>query len=124
MSDNTPGELLLSIIELGGYPSFNALYQQAGYRVETRMSGRKALNFLKKHRPAVVVAEFNYQTDFRDRLSHLDSILATVQAMPETRVIVFYDREASGPLEQLRKRFPGFQALAFPVDEEALRALL
>jgi hypothetical protein len=124
MSNTESRGLLLSIIELGGYPSYNTLYREAGYQVEMQMSGRKALSFLKKNRPAVVVAEFNYQTDFRDRLSNLDSILATVQAMPGTRVIVFYEKEFIDPLEQLRERFPGFQALSFPVDEEALRALL
>lgn len=124
MSNTDPKGLLLSIIELGGYPSFNALYRDAGYQVEVLVSSRKALGFLKRNTPAVVVGEFNFQTDFRDRLSNLDSILATVQGMPGVRAIVFYEKGFEPQLDLLRARFPGFQALPFPIDEGALRALL
>ena len=50
--------LLLSIIELGGYPDFKPLYRQAGYEVESVASVRKALGLLKKLSPDVIVAEF------------------------------------------------------------------
>ena len=90
MTTLIPEKLLLSIIELGGYPNFTPLYKSLGYEVavETRM--RKALGFLKQHQPDVIVAEFNFQSDFRDRTSSLESLLAVVQRMPATRVIVFY----------------------------------
>jgi len=117
-------KLLLSIIELGGYPNFTPLYKSLGYEVavETRM--RKALGFLKKHQPDVIVAEFNFQSDFRDRTSSLESLLAVVQRMPATRVIVFYEKEFTSQFEKLRSRLPVCDALTFPIEESALRATL
>lgn len=115
---------LLSIIELGGYPNFTPLYEALGYKVavETRM--RKALGFLKKHRPDVIVAEFNFQSDFRDRTSSLESLLAVVQRMPDTRLVVFYEKEFTTQFEKLRARLPVSHALAFPIEEEVLRDTL
>jgi len=124
MTTLIPEKLLLSIIELGGYPSFTPLYKSLGYEVavETRM--RKALGFLKKHQPDVIVAEFNFQSDFRDRTSSLESLLAVVQRMPATRVIVFYEKEFTSQFQKLRSRLPVFDALTFPIEESALRATL
>jgi hypothetical protein len=117
-------KLLLSIIELGGYPNFTPLYKSLGYEVavETRM--RKALGFLKQHQPDVIVAEFNFQSDFRDRTSSLESLLAVVQRMPATRVIVFYEKEFTSQFEKLRSRLPVCDALTFPIEESALRTTL
>lgn len=116
--------LLLSIIELGGYPNFRPLYESLGYEVavETRM--RKALGFLKQRRADVIVAEFNFQSDFRDRTSSLESLLAVVQRQPDTQVIVFYEKEFTPQFDKLRARLPVHHALAFPVDESALRGCL
>ena len=124
MDQGAPERLLLSIIELGGYPNFTPLYRELGYdvAVETRM--RKAISFLKQRTPDVIVAEFNFQSDFRDRTSSLESLLAVVQRTPEVRVIVFYDREYLPQFEKLRARLPVHDALAFPVDEAAMRACL
>ena len=124
MTTLIPEKLLLSIIELGGYPSFTPLYKSLGYEVavETRM--RKALGFLKKHQPDVIVAEFNFQSDFRDRTSSLESLLAVVQRMPATRVIVFYEKEFTSQFEKLRSRLPVCDALTFPIEESALRTTL
>jgi DNA-binding NtrC family response regulator len=122
----TIAPLLLSIIELGGYPDFTAVYEQAGYRVEKVVSVRKALAVLKQDSPAVVVAEFNFQSDFRDRTSSLESLLATLQSRhPDTKVVVLYDRENEQPFEQrLRSRWPIHAALAFPVEEAHMAAAL
>lgn len=122
--DRTTHRQLLAIIELGGYPNFRPLYESLGFTVaiETRM--RKAISYLKRHTPAVIVAEFNFQSDFRDRTSSLESLLAVVQRMPETRVIVFYDREYRPQFDKLRARLPVHHALGFPVDEEQLRHCL
>ena len=119
-----PEKLLLAIIELGGYPNFTSLYQSLGYEVavETRM--RKALGFLKKHQADVIVAEFNFQSDFRDRTSSLESLLAVVQRLPGTRLIVFYEKEFTSQFEKLRSRLPVCDALTFPIEESELRATL
>lgn len=124
MTTLIPEKLLLSIIELGGYPNFTPLYKSLGYEVavETRM--RKALGFLKQHQPDVIVAEFNFQSDFRDRTSSLESLLAVVQRMPAARVIVFYEKEFTSQFEKLRSRLPVCDALTFPIEESALRTTL
>ena len=116
---------VLSIVELGGYPNFTPLYRAVGYEVLTATSMRKALGLVKRHRPDLVVAEFNYQSDFRDRTSNLESLLATLQARcPATQVIVFYEKEQAGHLDRLLGRFSVFATLPFPVDESGLRETL
>lgn len=124
MNATRTGNLLLSIVELGGYPNFAPLYRSLGYApvVENRM--RKAIALLKRQQPAIIVAEFNFQSDFRDRTSSLESLLAVVQRMPDPRVIVFYDREYQPQFEKLRARLPVHAALAFPVTEAQLRECL
>jgi len=115
---------LLSIIELGGYPNFTPLYEELGYEVEIATRMRKALGILKKYQPDVIVTEFNFQSDFRDRTSSLESLLAVVQRMPATRVVVFYEKEFMPQFDQLRERLPVHRALMFPVEESVLRACL
>ena len=124
MSARTSQKLLLSIIELGGYPNFTPLYTSLGYEVaiETRM--RKALGFLKEHQPDVIVAEFNFQSDFRDRTSSLESLLAVVQRLPATRVIVFYEKEFTMQFDILRARMPVYKALTFPIEAAILEVFL
>jgi hypothetical protein len=116
--------LLVQVVELGGYPNFTPLYQRLGYRVETLSTGRKAISLLKKCNPAVVVAEFNYQFDFRDRTSHLESILAVIQPQSGVKVVVFYDSSEQEKLDLVAERFPGFIAMAYPIEEAALEAVL
>jgi hypothetical protein len=114
-------KILLAIVELGGYPDFRPLYRRLGYEVEMVTSMRKALAFLKRHRPAVIVSEFNYQSDFRDRTSSLESLMAVVQRLPDTRLIVFYEREYAHQFERLRSRFQDvIEALVFPIEEQQL----
>jgi len=115
---------LLAIIELGGYPDFSSIYKQAGYQVETSRTMRNAIKTLKKLKPAVIVAEFNFQSDFRDRTSSLESLLAVVQRMPETKVIVFYEEEFATQFQKVSSRFPIHKAIKFPIDVEELKAAL
>jgi ActR/RegA family two-component response regulator len=124
-SDSGPRRpMLLSIVELGGYPDFRALYERAGYAVTSAASTRKALALMKTLRPRVVVAEFNFQSDFRDRTSSLESLLAAVQTLPDVRVIVFYEKEFAHQLARVSARFSIHAALEFPIDEERLLAAL
>jgi hypothetical protein len=116
---------LLSIVELGGYPDFSSLYRAQGYQVTLLHNTRKAMAFLKKSQPDVIVAEFNYQSDFRDRTSTLESVLATVERLQQTsdklvKVIVFYDREYEGQLKRLQSAFDNFDVIAYPVSEAEL----
>lgn len=117
-------KLLLSIVELGGYPDFTPVYEQAGYRVVTVRSVRKAIQALKKETPKVVVAEFNFQSDFRDRTSSLESLLAVTERMPACRVVVFYEQEYRHQLDRLCQHYRLHATLAFPVEREQLAAVL
>ena len=69
----------------------------------------------------VVVAEFNFQSDFRDRTSSLESLLAVVQRHPRIKIIVFYEPEVNHQLDKLRARFNLFETLAFPIQTDQLR---
>ena len=115
---------LLAVIEIGAYPNFTPRYEQAGYRVVIERSMRKALPQVRKLKPAVIVAEFNFQSDFRDRTSSLESLLAVVQTLPETKIIVFHESEQTHQFERLRARFPIHAALTYPIDPVRLEAVL
>ena len=118
-------KILLSIVELGGYPNFASLYQQVGYEVVSVISVRKAMSEIKCRPPAVIVAEFNFQSDFRDRTSSLESLLSVVQRLPDTKVIIFYETERISNLDKLLAVFPVYATLPYPIDagklEEALQ---
>ncbi len=115
---------LLSIIEIGAYPNFTPLYEKAGYTVTIERSMRKALPLVRKLKPAVIITEFNFQSDFRDRTSSLESLLAVMQTLPGTKIIVFYDAEQAHQFERLRPRFPIHAALTYPIDPARLDAAL
>ena len=116
--------ILLSVIEMGGYPNFTPLYQRAGFEVlvETRM--RKAMSTIKARKPAVIVAEFNFQSDFRDRTSSLESMMSVVERLADTRVIVFYEQEYRHQFERLLAVHSFYKTFAFPVPEQELSRCL
>lgn len=116
--------LLLSIVELGGYPDFRPLYERAGFEVVVETSMRKAMAVIKKKKPAVIVAEFNFQSDFRDRTSSLESMMSVVQRLPDTRVIVFYEKEYRHQLDRLLERHRFDRLFSFPVPEQELQACI
>jgi hypothetical protein len=119
-----PRPLLLSVIEIGGYPNFTPLYKEAGFDVlvETRM--RKAMSAIKKTTPRVIVAEFNFQSDFRDRTSSLESMMSVVERLPDTRVIVFYEKEYAHQFGRLLAVHSFYRTFTFPVPEDELSAAL
>ncbi len=121
---STP-KTLLAIIELGGYPDFSSLYRACGYEVVVENSMRKALNYLKRHEPAIIIAEFNYQSSFRDRLSSLESLIAVAQKKPNIKIIAFYEKEYEHQFQRLRAQYAFYDAIVFPIDrprlEESLR---
>ncbi len=121
-SSNKP--LLLSIIELGGYPDFTALYEAAGYQVLKTDSVRKAVKLIRQHKPVVMVAEFNFQSDFRDRTSSLETLLASTQGVTDASVIVFYEKEFELQYQRFLQSFEVSASLTFPVDETQLTAAL
>jgi hypothetical protein len=120
--ENKP--FLLAITELGGYPDFRELYEKCGFQVDAVNSMRKALRSLKQNKHVIVVAEFNFQSDFRDRTSSLETLMAVIQQMNEVKVIIFYEKEYRHQFEKLRARFSFHAELAYPIDAEALKKAL
>jgi DNA-binding NtrC family response regulator len=122
MSETPP--TLLAIIELGGYPNLTSLYRTMGFDAEVVSSQRKALVALKRRIPDVIVAEYNFQSDFRDRTSNLETLMARLQRHPEVKVICFYQIEYQHKLDAMTARFPVFEAIAFPIDPARVEAAL
>lgn len=120
---STPPSLLM-VNAFIGTAHFKKLYQALGYAVVTEWSERKAIALVRKTPPSVIVADFFHQADFRDRLSNLESLLATAQASPATRVLVFYEPAHQAALDTVRARLRIDAAMTIPVDEAALRATL
>lgn len=115
---------LLMVNAFIGTAGYKTLYQELGFAVVAEWSERKAIGALRKAPPAVMVADFYHQTDFRDRLSNLESVLAAAQAAPQTRILVFYEPSHQAVLDTVRTRLRIDAALPLPVDESALRAIL
>ena len=115
---------LLIVNAFIGTAGYKTLYQELGYAVVTEWSERKAISLVRKTPPAVIVADFYHQSDFRDRLSNLESLLAAVQSAPSTRILVFYEAAHQAILDQVSARLRIDAALTLPVQEEQLRATL
>lgn len=122
MSSNKP--ILLSIIEIGGYPDFTPLYEAAGYQVVQTDSVRKAVKLIRQHKPAVMVAEFNFQSDFRDRTSSLETLLSSTQGVSNSSMIVFYEKEFEPQYQRFLQSYDVAVSLTFPVSAARLRASL
>lgn len=116
--------VLLSIIEIGGYPDFTPLYESFGYQVIKTESIRKAVKLIRQYKPTVMVAEFNFQSDFRDRTSSLETLLSSAQGITDASMIVFYEKEFEPQYQRFLQGFEVSASLTFPVDEEQLRAAL
>lgn len=107
-----------------GTAGYKKLYQELGYTVVAEWSERKAISLVRKSPPAVIVADFYHQSDFRDRLSNLESLLAAVQSAPNTRILVFYEVAHQAVLDTVSARLRVDAAFALPVQEDDLRATL
>jgi hypothetical protein len=115
---------LLMLNAFIGTTGYKKLYQELGYTVASEWSERKAISLVRKTPPAVIVADFYHQTDFRDRLSNLESLLAAVQSAPHTRILVFYEAAHQAVLDKVSARLRIDAALVLPVEESRLRATL
>jgi hypothetical protein len=115
---------LLAVIEFLNHSKLPALYQRLGFEVAVEWQERKAIPLVRKLTPDVLVADFYAQTDFRDRLSNLESLLATAQPMTETKILVFYEPRSQAALDKVRARLRIDAAMTTPVDEGELQRLL
>lgn len=85
---------------------------------------RKALAILKKKKVSVIVAEFNYQHTFRDRISSLESVIAVAQRDPDINFIVLFENEYENHFDVLRDQYKFSAEIAFPIDELKMKAAL
>jgi len=115
---------LLAIVELGGYPNLVPLYQSLGFTVDVVNSQRKARGYLKKTVPDLIVAEYNAQSDFRDRSSNLETLMAILQKLPSVKLLVFHLLEHAERFARFRTLHPVDAAIEFPVTEEKVRAAI
>ena len=115
---------LLVVNAFIGTAGYKKLYQELGYAVVTEWSERRAISLVRKNPPAVIVADFYHQSDFRDRLSNLESLLAAVQSAPNTRILVFYETAHQAVLDKVSARLRIDAAFTLPVQEDRLRATL
>ncbi len=123
MTDQPP-KTLLAVVEFLAHTGLKPVYERLGFRVLSEFSVRKASALVRRERPQVIVADFYYQPDFRDRVSNLESLLATAQSLSDVKTLVFYDPQHQEALDKVRQRFRIDAALAIPVSEQALEAVL
>ena len=115
---------LIEFVELGGYPDLSELYRELGYDSERLYTARKAVSAIKRSPPDVIVGEFNYQNEFRDRISNLESVLAAVAHQHDITVIVLYHPAEQAIFDTFKARFPSIEALSQPLDLDKIRSLL
>jgi DNA-binding NarL/FixJ family response regulator len=120
----TSPKKLLSVIEFIEHAQYPAIYKALGYEVTTEWQVRKAVSQIRKIKPDVIVADFYFQSDFRDRLSNLESLLAATQLQKEIRVLVFYEPHNEPVLGKVRERMRIDAALPMPATDEAIKATL
>jgi len=113
---------LLFTVEFGGFPLRLDDFRKAGHEVSFAKSMRKAIPLLKRIQPDLLIAEFNYTSQFRDRDSNLDTILTQIQChSPHTGVIAFVEEEQKIHFERLKSRFTQIKGgLYFPFSDAEL----
>ena len=120
----TVSKKLLTVIEFIEHAQYPAIYQSLGFDVTVEWQVRKAVSLIRKIKPDVIVADFYFQSDFRDRLSNLESLLAATQLSKDIKILVFYEVHNSAVLDKVRERMVIDAALSMPVSDEAIRAVL
>lgn len=120
----TQPKKLLSVIEFIANAKLPDLYQQLGFEVTVEWRVRKAVALVRKLKPDVIVADFYFQQDFRDRLSNLESLLAAAQPLKECSILVFYEPHDAHALERVRQRMRIDAALPMPASDEAIKTVL
>ena len=120
----TVSKKLLTVIEFIEHAQYPAIYQSLGFDVTVEWQVRKAVSLIRKIKPDVIVADFYFQSDFRDRLSNLESLLAATQLSKDIKILVFYEIHNIAVLDKVRERMVIDAALPMPVSDEAIKAVL
>lgn len=110
---------LLFFIDEGGFDDYTKLFVDLGYEVDFETSQRRAVKLAKKNSYEVLVAEFNYNPEFRDRVSNIESLLATMEShSPKAKIVILYDPINQVQLDQLQQRYRMDKVLSFPILEQ------
>ncbi|MGV6860045.1 MAG: hypothetical protein ACWA5X_13865 [bacterium] len=121
----TEKKRILFINEYGIYPELIRGLQASGHDVNVEHLMRKAISFIKKKKPDVVVAEFAHEGAFRDRVSNLESMLAQIQGgKVPVRTVVMYEPDRQEYLDNVRTMFDIDQVLVQPVGLERLLSVI
>lgn len=112
---------VLLINEYGFYPELIKALQAENYELTVEHLMRKAISFIKKRRPDVVVAEFHHDGQFRDRVSNLESMLAQIQKDgADIKTVVFYEADRKEYLEKVQALYRLDAVLEQPFNPEEL----
>ena len=77
---------------------------------------RKAVKLIRQHKPTVLVAEFNFQSDFRDRTSSLETLLSSTEGVSESKMIVFYEKEDAPQYQRFLDTVEVHASITFPIS--------
>ena len=119
---------LLSIIESPTHPRLSSLYQRLGLQEFQVNTMRNALKVLKKEQPDFIVAEFfyGYGNNYAGvNVSNLDTLLSSLpKYSPDTRTIVFVQKDEMEHVEKLHKIYPLHAAFLHNTPEYAIEEVL
>ena len=123
-----PKLTILSIIESPTHPKLSNLYSQMGAKEIKVNSSRNAIKALKTHKPDFFVAEFffGYGNNYAGvNVSNLDVLLSALpKYSPETRTIVFVQKEEAQYVDKLNKLYPLHGAFLHNTPEHAIEESL
>lgn len=119
---------ILSVIESPTHPKLSSLYEAIGAREIKVNSSRNAIKALKAHQPDYIVAEFfyGYGNNYAGvNVSNLDVLLSSLpKYSPDTRTIVFVDKEEAQYIEKLNALYPLHAAFLHDTPEYAIEEAL
>ena len=119
---------ILSVIESPTHPKLSSLYEHMGAREIKVNSSRNAIKALKTHKPDFIVAEFfyGYGNNYAGvNVSNLDVLLSSLpKYSPETKTIVFVEKEEAQYVEKLNNLYPLHAAFLHNTPEFAIEEAL
>jgi len=123
-----PKLTILSVIESPTHPKLSSLYEQIGAREIKVNSSRNAIKALKTHQPDFIVAEFfyGYGNNYAGvNVCNLDVLLSSLpKYSPDSKTIVFVDKEEAPYVEKLHKLYPLHGAFLHDTPEYAIEESL
>jgi len=119
---------ILSIIESPTHPKLSSLYEHMGAKEIKVNSSRNAIKALKTHKPDFIVAEFfyGYGNNYAGvNVSNLDVLLSALpKYSPDTKTIVFVQKEESQYVAKLNELYPLHGAFLHNTPEYAIEESL